>query len=192
MTRTVRVSLKLLGIFIATICVFLLVVPFLGYGWHLFHRNYISYAGWKIPVPKDYLVMAGTKSPSIMKLSLGEPYFGAPYSHVSFFGHKPGGGEFKGSRDSVLFEESMSESAAKEGFRPKSKHIVAVGDKVASCLEFERNGKQPRSLVYCAVENAHIFPHFEGDAQYIPEFFSILNGMSQESVNENGEGRKKT
>jgi len=55
MARTVRFLLMLLTIFVAVMCLFLLVVPFLGFGWHVLHRDYISDADWKIPISKERL-----------------------------------------------------------------------------------------------------------------------------------------
>ena len=122
-----------------------------------------------------------------MKLSLGVPFLDVPYSLISF----SSGRSFKASRDLAPFEDAMSETAAKEGFQLKSKHIVAFGDKVASCLEFERSGRQPRSLVQCAAEGTNIYSFFEGDARYISELFVILKGMSQESSKQSVDWKKR-
>jgi hypothetical protein len=173
----------LAGIFIAAICGVLLVVPFFGFGWHVFHATYISYAGWKIPVPKGYYVRQGEKGPAIWKLSFGAPFFDAPFSHVSFFSAKK---PFAGTSDTERFFQAVSETATEDGYQFKAQRIVSIGTKTASCFEFARSGKQPRSLMRCATENDNIFSFFEGDARYIPELFSTLSGMSQETATENG------
>lgn len=178
MQKATRCFLMLAGVSIGC----LLAVPFFGFGWHVFHKDYISYGGWKIPVPKSYYVRLGERGPAIWKLSLGLPFFDAPFSHVSFFSSKP----FVGTSDAERFFQAVSETASEDGYRFKAKHIVSIGTKTAFCYEFARSEKQPRSLMRCATENDNIFPFFEGDARYIPELFSILSGMSQEPVTENG------
>jgi len=184
MRKAARLLLMLAGVFIATICGFLLVVPFFGVGWHAFHADYISYAGWKIPVPRDYYVRQEKEGAAIWKLSFGAPLFDVPFSHVSFFyGAKP----FVGTSDAERFFQGISGVATEGGYQFKGKRIVSIGTKTASCFEFSRSGKQPRSLMSCATENDNIFPFFEGDARYIPEFLSTLSGMSQESATENGD-----
>ena len=186
MRMTARLLLILTGVFITTICGFFLVVPFFGFAWHVLHADSVSCAGWKIPVPKDYYVRQGEKGPAIWKLSLGVPLFDAPFSHVSFFSLKPDAKAFVGTSDTARFLQALSEISTKDGYELKAKHTVPIGTKTASCFEFARTGKQPRSLVRCAMENGNIFPFFEGDAKYIPELFSTLKGMSQESATEHG------
>jgi hypothetical protein len=171
MRKAARLLVMLAGVFIAAICGFLLIVPFFGFGWHAFHADYISYAGWKIPVPKSYYVRQGENGPAIWKLSFGAPFFDAPFSHVSFFSTKP----FAGTSDTERFFQAVSETATEGGYQFKAKRMVSIGTKTASCFEFTRSGKQPRSLMRCATENDNIFPFFEGDARYIPELFSTLS-----------------
>lgn len=178
MAKTFRFLLMLLTIFVAVMCLFFLVVPFLGFGWHMLHRNYISDAGWKIPIPKHYYVRQQERGPTVWKPSFGAPLFDVPFSHISFFSRKPGAEIFMGTGDSARFEQAISETATQNGYQLKSKHIVPIGNKNATCLEFERVGKQPKSLVRCAAEDANVYPFFEGDVRYIPELFAMLKGMS--------------
>jgi hypothetical protein len=185
MGKTARLLLMLSGVFVAAICGFLLAVPFFGFGWHVLHADYISWAGWKIPVPKDYFVRQDEKGSAIWKLSFGTPYSTHRSVMSAFFSLKSGDKAFVGTSDTAQCLQAVSETATENGYQFKAKHIVSVGTKTASCFEFGRSGKQPRSLVRCATENGNIFPFFEGDAKYVPELFTTLRGMSQESVTAN-------
>jgi hypothetical protein len=120
-----------------------------------------------------------------MEVIFWDTLFDAPFSHVSFFSLKSGDKAFVGTSDTAQCLQAVSETATENGYQFKAKHIVSVGTKTASCFEFGRSGKQPRSLVRCATENGNIFPFFEGDAKYVPELFTTPRGMSQESVTAN-------
>jgi hypothetical protein len=190
MARAGRFFVMLLVTIVATVCLYLLIVPLLGYGWHVLHGNYVSYAGWKIAVPRDYYVIQQRRGPAIWKLSFGAPLFDVPFSHVSFYSLPPGTAAFMGTRDSARYEKAVTQTATESGYQLKSKHTVTIGNKAAACLEFARSGKQPRSLVRCAAEDANIYPFFEGDSRYIPDLFDALKRMSQEPSTENREGKK--
>jgi len=190
MAKVGRIFVMLLVTFVVTICAYLLVVPLLGYGWHVLHGTYISYAGWKITVPRDYYVIQQRRGPAIWKLSFGAPLFDVPFSHVSFYSLPPGTAAFMGTGDPARYDKAVTQTAKERGYQLKSKHFVTIGNKAAACLEFARNGKQPRSLVRCAAEDANIYPFFEGDSRYIPDLFDALKRMSQEPSVENREGKK--
>jgi hypothetical protein len=134
-------------------------------------------------VLKDYYVREQGNGPAIWKLSLGAPFFDVPFSHVSFFSRKPGADALIGSSGLARFRQALSGIATEEGYQLKSKHLVPIGDKVASRVEFARTEKQPRSLMRCAVQGANICPFFEGDARYIPRVFlyteSTVAGIMQ-------------
>jgi hypothetical protein len=51
----------------------LLAIPFLGLGWHLFHRSFIASNGCRIPVPKDFYVSGSVQQPTMWKHTLGVP-----------------------------------------------------------------------------------------------------------------------
>lgn len=178
MTKTDRtkIAVRLLVIFVAAILVCLLVVPFLGYGWHLLHGNFILFAGWRIPVPNGYYVIEERKGPAMFRLSLGAPIFEVPFAHLSFYNF-PSRGVFLAENDYPLFEKTMVEEAIKSGYELQSRQTVSVGDKSAYCMDFTRSTKQPRSIARCAVENSKIFVFYEGDPRYLPDLRTTLQGI---------------
>ena len=167
--------MKLLCVFAVVLVFLLCVVPFLGYGWHLLHGDTISYKGWKILVPKSYMVRNGAEGPVLWRHSFGVPWFHVPYAYVSFFSSAH---QFQASTDYTKFEQSMSESAGESGHQLKNRNVMSTGDTTAYCIEFTRYGKEPRALVRCAVQGEKIYAFFEGSPRYIPDLFNILKQMT--------------
>jgi hypothetical protein len=168
------------GLFVGLLAylVLLFLIPFLGYGWHLLHGSYISYAGWKIPVPRIYFATKEIEGPALWRLSLGMPTFEAPYAHVNFFSSPH---QFKTATDYAKFEGSLTKQAKECGYQFKGKSIVPTANTSAYCIEFSRQSKEPRSLVRCAVENMGIYAFYEGDSRYVPDLLNILRQMSLET-----------
>jgi len=190
MAKAGRFVVMVVATIVATFCVCLLVVPLLGYGWHVLHGNYISCAGWKIAVPRGYYVIQQRRGPAIWKLSFGAPLFDVPFSHVSFYSLPPGSKSFMGTGDAARYEKVVTQTAKESGYQFKAKYTLTIGNKPAACLEYARSKKQPKSLVRCAAEDANIYPFFEGDPRYIPDLFDVLKRMSQEVSTENGRDKR--
>jgi hypothetical protein len=180
--RTIVVNLVrglVIGVLFA-IVMWLSVGFALSTGWHLLHGNSISYAGWKIPVPRGYYARQNRGVPFIWTLSLGAPVFRSQYGRLSFYSWQGPAHPFSRDKDYPGFEESVSQAAAESGHQLKSRRTISLGDKSVYCLEFARETRQPRSLVRCAVEKSIIYPFYEGDPRYLPDMFTIFQGMSPE------------
>jgi hypothetical protein len=174
-TKFLKVLLKCVALFVSAYAFFLLFVPLLGFGWHLLHGNFISYHGWRIPVPRGYYVTNEPHGPAFWKLSLGAPRFEVPFAHVSFYNlHKH---LFKATADYAAFEENMTRNAAESGHHVKQRRVLPIGNRSAYCVEFAREQRQPRSLLRCAVEDSSIYIFFEGDARCLPELARTLQEM---------------
>src|SRR5712692_8769137 len=185
-----KLALRLLIAALAAIGVCFLVVPLLGFGWQVLHGNSISYAGWRIPLPKGYYMTQERKGPAIWRLSLGAPAFDVPYGHFSFYSLGSPKPLFSAARDYRLFEETMVKEAVESGHHLESRQTLSIGDKSAYCLEFIRETKQPRSLARCAVENSNFYVFYEGDPRYLPGLRSLLQGMSPEKPGKDGAAKK--
>ena len=155
----------------------------LSLGWHLFHGNSISYAGWTIPVPKRYYVRQDRGFPSIWTLSPGAPAFHLAYGMLSFHSLPGPPHPFSRDKDYPKFEESMTQEATQSGYQPESKRVISIGDKTADCWLFARPRIQPKSLARCAVEDSNIYAFYEGDPRYLTDLFSILQGMVPSNAN---------
>jgi hypothetical protein len=172
--------LRLLGVFIGVLLIVLFIVPLLGPAWHLLHGDFISYGGWRIPVPKGFYVRKSQKGPTMWKQSLGIPFFDASYGHISLYSLSPAQQPFAYDRDYSLFEKGVIQEGSQSGYNLESKRTISVGKNSGYCLEFARSGVEPRSLVRCAVENSVIVLFYEGDSKYVPDVFTTLQGMSVE------------
>jgi hypothetical protein len=71
----------------------------------------------------------------------------------------------------------MSRNAGNSGHQLKSSETVELGGRSAYCLEFERDKKQPRLIMGCAIEGSDIFVTYAGDSRYLPDVFNMLHNM---------------
>jgi hypothetical protein len=150
MTKVIRTVLLIVCGGLLAYALFLCVVPFLGYGWHMLHSDYIPYAGWKIFVPKQYYVTAGPHGPNLWRYSLGAPQFEVPFSHVSFFNSPH---QFRAPTDYAKFEQGVTQYEKESGCQFNGTRAVLAGNTPAYCMEFRRQSKEPLSPVRCAIEN---------------------------------------
>lgn len=189
--KRAKLTLQLLGVFTGAFLVPLLVVPLLGPGWHLLHGDFISYGGWRIPVPKGFSVKSSQEGPNIWKMTLGIPIFDAPYGHISIYGLTGSSSvrqPFDYDRDYSRFEGAVTQEAHQSGYLFESKRTTPVGKNSGYCLEFTRSVdlKHPvlgQSRLMCAVESSTAVLYYEGDPRYISDVFTVLQGMSLEVSN---------
>jgi len=189
--RRAKLALQILGVFIAAILIPLLVVPLLGPGWHLLHGDFISYAGWRIPVPKAFSEKNSQAGLDMWKLTLGIPIFDAVYGHISIYGTgslSPTRQPFNYERDYSRLETGVTQEAHQSGYRFESKRNVSVGKDAGYCLEYTRSVSikhevRGRSLLRCVIEDSVVAVYYEGDPRYVPEVFAMLQGMSFEVSN---------
>ncbi len=130
------------------------MVPLLGPCWHLMFGDAISYAGWRVPVPKGFYVRKSQKGPTMWKQSLGIPLFDVSYGHISLYSVGPAQQPFTCDRDYSRFEKGVTQEATQSGYQLLAKRTASVGKSSGYCLEFARAGVEPRSLVRCAIENS--------------------------------------
>jgi hypothetical protein len=169
------------GVGVGAYLILLLVIPLLGPGWHLLHGDFISYGGWRIPVPRGFYVGKSQMGPTMWKHTLGAPLLNVPYRHISLYS-RPDQQPFAFDRDYSRFEKGVTQEASRSGYHLKAKRTVSVGKNSASCLEFTRSSGEPRSLLRCVVENSVLVLFYEGDPGYIPDVFATLQGMSLQST----------
>ena len=156
----------------------LLLIPLFGPIWHFFNGSSISYEQWRFPVPEGFYVRMSLAGPMMWRPTLGVPFFNAPYGHISVF-HVPGNRQhFVFTSDFQSFSDAISDEAGRSGYLFKSNHFVNIDRIAVYCLEFSRPTERPRFLVRCRVENAPIALFYEGDDRYLPDFFSMLEGIS--------------
>jgi len=179
--KSVRLMLRLLAIFVGVLLIALLVVALLGPGWHLLHGDFISYGGWRIPVPKGFYAGKSQMGPTMWKHSLGIPLFNVPYGHISLYS-RPDQQPFAYDRDYSRFEKGVTQEASQSGYQLNSKRTISAGKNSGYCLEFRRLSGEPQSLVRCAVDNSVVMLFYEGDPRYISDVFTALQGMSLEST----------
>jgi len=173
-----KLGFRLVGVFIGAFIIFLLVVPLLGPLWHLVHGNGISYGGWRVPVPGGFYVRNSQEGPTMWKLNSGIPLFRASYGHVSLFRHTQ---PFAFDRDYPGFEERVVQDSYQDGYQLKTKRTIPVAKGSAYCLEFTRSSGEQHSLLRCAVEGNPLVVFYEGDPRYVPDVFTVLQGMSPET-----------
>jgi hypothetical protein len=171
------------GILIGTLCVVVMWLSFgsvVSFGWHLLRGSSISYAGWRIPVPKHYFAEQHRGMPSIWILSVGAPAFHLPSGTLTFRTWQGHPHPFSKEKDYLGFEEGLAQAAAESGHQFKSRQTISVGNRSVYCWEFARETEQPLLLLRCAFENSNIYAFYEGDPRYLPDIFGIIQGMHPE------------
>ena len=179
--KPLKLMLRLLGVFIGALLIALFMVPLLGPGWHLIHGDFISYGGWRVPVPKGFYVRKSQQGPTMWKQTFGIPFFDASYGHISLYSRSPAQQPFAYDRDYSRFEERVTQEASQSGYKLTSKRTISVSKNTGYCLEFMRVSGEPRSLLRCTVESSAVVLFYEGDPRYISDVFTALQGMSLES-----------
>ncbi|SRR5712692_253626 len=115
--KLAKLVLRLLGVFIGGFLIVLLMVPLLGPCWHLMFGDAISYAGWRVPVPKGFYVRKSQKGPTMWKQSLGIPLFDVSYGHISLYSVGPAQQPFTYDRDYSRFEKGVTQEAIQSGYQ---------------------------------------------------------------------------
>jgi len=68
-----------------------------------------------------------------------------------------------------------------------SNATLPIGNRSAYCAALDREKKQPRSVVRCAVEGSTMYICFEGAARYIPDLITMFKEMYVETPPRFGE-----
>ena len=143
-------------------------------------KGYISYGGWRIPVPKQFYPQVSANGVSLWRLTFGVPFFDAPYGHIGLYALVANQKPFACERDYSRFETSVTQEAAQSGYGLASKPTISPGKDARYCLEFAHSGGKPRSLLRCAIEDNNTILFNEGDSSYLADVIAMLRGMSHE------------
>lgn len=189
-TGALKLTVRLLGIFVGVLLIFLLLVPLLGPGWHVLYGDFISYDGWRIPVPKGFYVRQSPKGPTMWKYTIGVPFLDVPYGHISLYSLGSTQRPFSYDRDYTGFEKGVIQEADVSGYQLKTKRTVSVGQTSGYCLEFTRRLGKPQSLLRCVTENSRLVFFYEGNSEYVPDALATLQGMSLEGIKGTKTSRK--
>jgi hypothetical protein len=84
--------------FMGAYLLLLQAVPFLGFGWHLFHRSFIISNGFRIPVPKEFYVNGNAQQPTMWRYTLGVPLLKRPFGMIGIR-PRPSGANFEIEND---------------------------------------------------------------------------------------------
>jgi hypothetical protein len=160
--------------FIGGALLFLLAGPLMAPCWHIIHGDVISYDEWTIRVPDQFFV----RGESVMwRLNLGTPLFRVPYGHISLFRQTK---TVDMPRDYPRFESAIVGEGMKSGLQVESRRAINIDGHEGRCLQMSRSiGAQ--TLVRCIIADDSTLVFYEGYPQYVPQFFSMVQGMSRKS-----------
>jgi hypothetical protein len=175
--RIAKLFLRIISVALGTWLITLLAIPLFGSAWHILHGDFISYQGWKIPVPKGFYVRNSHTEPTMWKHSIGSPFFSAPYGHISLF-NRPNQQPFVYQRDYSNFEKNLTDDARRSGYKIDGMRTTSVGNQPAYCLQFTRSSDESQLLLRCVIENSPVALFYEGSPRYAPDAFAALRGMS--------------
>lgn len=171
-------------------CLFglLLLIPQLGRVWHWFHGDAISHQGWRIPVPNGFLVRTSSGGPNMWNVSFGRPLWDSPYAHISFFKDN-GDHPLHYDQHHARFAAHITEAAATQGYEFFSTQEVSVADTKAYCWEFRKRSSESELRIRCFIEGTTVLLFYEGDRRFVPDFFTVLGGMSRQMKESGASGR---
>jgi hypothetical protein len=106
-SRPARLLIIALTSAIVGYLVLLVAVPFLGFGWHMFHEPFLISNGYRIPVPKGFYVNGSALQPTMWKHSFGIPLLKRPFGMIGVRPFPPGtnvklGDDFENSSASMI------------------------------------------------------------------------------------------
>ena len=157
----------------------LLAIPFLGLGWHLFHRSFIASNGCRIPVPKDFYVSGSVQQPTMWKYTLGVPLLKRPFGLI---GIRPGpsGANFEIENDLENSSPRIIATAQGEGLTLRSTRTVESGMGKAFCFEFSEPIGKYGITVRCAIDGTPILMIYGGDDRFSAEFYWTVQRISRD------------
>ncbi len=168
-----------------TVAILLVILPvWTGRVWHLFNGSFTSYAGWTVPVPRDFFVSHKDGNLFIIKM---EPRLAGLGRHADMLVmlRIPSDNYFVYDRDFVKFEEIESASAGKKGLTERSTKRIQNGTASRYCIEFARSdsSKQvreaPELQISCFIEGEPTTLTYTGRESLSSDVYSILQNRSK-------------
>lgn len=164
-----------LTVMATTVILGLLLASQWGYVWHFLYGDEVSFAGWNIPVPKDFYVDERGETLILWKTALGTPVFSDSYGLITLFVfNRP----IDHEADFEKFQAIQTTFARESGIfgETNRKDFALIPPRY--CVEFLDVLKE-NALSRCIVDGTPLTVWFSGNTDYLPAFYSTVRGLSR-------------
>lgn len=159
-------------------CAFL-VIPWLGWPWHIIHGSTIQTSGVLFEAPPRYFSLTSTDDhPSVMRCDFGIPLWRAPYGFIEIFPH-PNGRRLDMETDLDRLQAILVNQERSEGMSLNSRRKMATGVGPAFCFEFESG---MRSIVKCYFDKSRLSVEYEGSQKFAGDVYEIVNSARRQGA----------
>jgi hypothetical protein len=161
-----------------TILLGMFSVTHLGLLWHLWHGNVVTFARWRVPVPKNYYRFGNT----FFAHSFGSPLIETrPYStiHIAVLSAGP---ELSASGKPPSYERlkgGVVTVANEDGYKLEEERTVQSVAGATYCFQFAAKPSARDALVRCITGSGDLLVSFKGSRQYIPDIYQVVEGLER-------------
>jgi hypothetical protein len=150
----------------------LLIIPLLGWPWHLINGGSLESSGVIFKVPSRYFSLDSTDDhPSMMRCGIGFPFWRARYGFMGLHPHpKRHKLDMKVDLDRLLTILVNQERA--EGMSLIAQRTVETEIGPAFCFEF-RSGA--RSIIDCYFDGSTLSLDYEGSEKFAGDIYELVN-----------------
>ena len=158
-----------------TVILGLLLASQWGYVWHFLYGDEVSFAGWNIPVPKDFYVDERGAKLTLWKTVLGTPVFSDSYGLITLIvlkkpiDYEADFGKFQAIQTTLARENGVFGEANKKNFPLTPPRY---------CVEF-LDGQKENALSQCIIDGARLTVWYSGSTAYLPAFYDTVRGLSR-------------
>ncbi len=148
-----------------------------AYVWHARHGDSITFAQWRVPIPKGYFEAGAS---SFFKHSFGSPLWkAAPWGHISLFQHSQHNSQPPAPVSYDRIEAATIRVAAEEGYQLQTRRRVQSTSDNSYCFEFSRKSTTSLVAIRCMTDSAELAVYFEGDRRFSNDVYEVVRGLER-------------
>ena len=163
------------AIIATTLLLFMLIASQWRYAWHLFNVDEVSFAGWTVPVPKQFYVSNREEGLTLWKTDLGTPLFSESHGLISLF---------TGKR-LLDYENDFEKLVALNITLARADGVLGEVNRKEFPLTPPRycveilDGLKETAVSRCIVDGTSLMVWYSGNAAHLPAFYSTVRGITR-------------
>ena len=172
---------KLALILLCVVFGLLLIVPWLGWTWHLIHGGRVESSGVLFTVPPRYLALESSDGRvSMLRCDFGVPLWRAPYGFLGIYSHRDQP-KIDMKLDLNRLQTILVNQEKLEGMSLDTQRKLDTEIGPAFCFHF-KSGR--RSNVSCFFDNSTLSVQYEGSEKFTGDIYELVNSArwSQQGV----------
>jgi len=150
----------------------LLIVPWLGWTWHLIHGSTIESSGVLFRVPPRYLARGSSDGrASMWRCEVGVPLWRAPYGFLGIYPHRDRP-KIDMKLDLNRLQTILVNQGKLEGMSLDAQRKLQTEAGPAVCFQF-KSGR--RSSASCFFDNSTLSIQYEGSEKFTGDIYELVN-----------------